>query len=223
MATALKAARLARGWSHPQTITRMRQVAAAMGEQLPRSMRVQLSMWENARRRPCAFYRRLFCQLYHCTPEQLGFPPTPVAADTRGVGVEVMTALLYAAPLTLAQLQAVPPARVRLYTEAALADPRTPTPEALTEGLRPACREQPAWLDRERLAACEHAAHRAHTTALPVPVADQVPDWVTTGRLVGSGLAAAVFTTLAPDPVNATASGRDTASPPALNGCALHP
>ncbi|MBV9143445.1 MAG: hypothetical protein JO115_21440 [Pseudonocardiales bacterium] len=196
MATPLKAARLARGWTHPQTIERMRQVAATLGEEIPlRGMRVQLSTWENGHRYPCAFYRRLFCQLYHRTPEQLGFSPPHRGADTRGVGIEVMTALLYTAPLTLAELRVVPPARVRLYTDVALADPRTPTPTELTTGLRRACREGPAWLDWERLRACEHAAHRAHTTTWPVPVAGRVPDWVTSGRLVGSGIAVAVFTT----------------------------
>ena len=106
----------------------------------------------------------------------------------------MITALLYAAPLTLGQLRAVAPSRVRLYVDLALADPRTPTPEALTEGLARARAEGPAWLDRYRLRACEHAAHRAISTALPVPVGGRVPDWVTTGRLVSSGITAAVFT-----------------------------
>ncbi|MBV9143434.1 MAG: helix-turn-helix transcriptional regulator [Pseudonocardiales bacterium] len=196
MGTPLKAARLARGWTHPQAIERMRQVAASMGEEIPlRGMRVQLSTWENGRRRPCAFYRRVFCALYQCPPDALGFPPTSVGAGTLGAGVEVVTALLYTAPLTLAELRSVPPARVRLYTEVALADPRTPTPAELTTGLRRAKAEQPAWLDRERLHACAHAAHRATTLPLPVPVAGQVPDWVTTGRLIGSAIATTVFTT----------------------------
>jgi transcriptional regulator with XRE-family HTH domain len=193
MATPLKAARLARGWSKPELVTRMRQVAAALGEALPKwtSLRVQLAQWENGHHQPCEFYRRVFCQIYHRSPEQLGFPSE--GAGTRGVDIDVMTALLYTAPLTVAQLGVVPPARVRLYTEVALADPHTPT--ELTTGLRRACREGPAWLDRERLHACKHTAHRASATAWPIPVAGRVPDWITTGRLIGSGIAAAVFTT----------------------------
>jgi hypothetical protein len=110
------------------------------------------------------------------------------------VGIEAVTALLYAAPLTLTQLRTVPPGRVRLYVELALADPRTPTPADLTTGLRRARAERPAWLDRERLRFCEAAAQRTHTTALPIPLAGQVPDWITSGRLVGSTITAAVFT-----------------------------
>lgn len=196
MATALKAARVATGWSQPQLIARMRQIAAGLGEQLPgaETMRLQLYRWENGHRRPEEFYRRIFCAVYERSPQQLGFPTPPDQVGTWGVGIEVMTALLYAAPLTLAQLRAVAPARVRLYTEVALADPRTPSPAELTEGLQRARVERPAWLDRQRLRFCEAAAHRAQATALPVPVTRRVPDWVTTGRLVGSGIAAAVFT-----------------------------
>jgi hypothetical protein len=174
----------------------MRQIAATLGEELPlRGMRVQLSTWENGRRSPCAFYRRVFCALYHRTPEQLGCSPPDREADTRGMSIEVMTALLYTAPLTVAQLRSVPPARVRLYTQVALADPRTPTPGKLTAGLRRACRESPAWLDWERLHACEHAAHRALTPAWPVPVTGRIPNWITTGRLIGSGIPTTMFTT----------------------------
>jgi transcriptional regulator with XRE-family HTH domain len=54
MATPLKAARLARGWSKPELVTRMRQVAAALGEALPKwtSLRVQLAQWENGHHQP---------------------------------------------------------------------------------------------------------------------------------------------------------------------------
>lgn len=196
MATALKAARVATGWSQTQVIARMRQVAAELGEQLPgaNTMRLQLCRWENGRQRPCEFYRRIFCQVYQRSPQQLGFPTPPDQAGTQGAGIEVMTALLYAAPLTLAQLWEVPPARVRLYTEVALADPRTLSPAELTAGLQKARTEKPAWLDRQRLRFCEAAAQRAQGSTLPVPVGGRVPDWVTTGRLVGSGIAAAVFT-----------------------------
>lgn len=197
MATALKAARVATGWSQTQVIARMRQVAAELGEQLPgaNTMRLQLCRWENGRQRPCEFYQRIFCQVYHCTPEQLGFPPTPLRASTGGVGIEVMTALLYAAPLTLAQLLRVPAARVRLYTDVALADPRTPSPAELVAGLHRARQEAPAWLDQTRLNVCEATARRAQLTAPPVPAAGRVPDWVTTGRLVGSSITTTVFTT----------------------------
>jgi transcriptional regulator with XRE-family HTH domain len=196
MSTPLKAARVATGWSQPQAIQRLRHLAADLGEGLPQTptLRVQLSRWENGHRRPGGFYRHLFCQLYQRAPEQLGFPASPDGAGTQVVGIEAMTALLYAAPLTLTQLRTVPPARVRLYTELALADPRTPTPVDLTTGLRQAQVEATAWLDRERLRACQAAAHRAQATTLPVNGAGQVPDWVTTGRLVGSTIAAAVFT-----------------------------
>lgn len=197
MATPLKAARAATGWSQPQVIARMRQVAASLGEDLPgaHTMRCQLCRWENGRQRPGEFYQRIFCMVYHLSPQQLGFPSPPNGASTGAVGVEVMTALLYAAPLTQAELRTVAPARVRLYTEVALADPRTPSPTELVAGLHRARVEEPAWLDRTRLQICEHAAHQAQATTLPVLVEGRVPDWVTTGRLVGSGIAAAVFTT----------------------------
>lgn len=200
MSTPLKAARLTVGWSQPQAIQRLRHLAADLGEWLPetQTLRVQLSRWENGHRRPGGFYQRLFCQLYQRPPEHLGFPASPDGAGTQGVGIEAMSALLYAAPLTLAQLRTVPPARVRLYTELALADPRTPTPGDLTTGLRRAQAQAPAWLDHERLRACQAAAHHAQATALPVNGAGRVPDWITTGRLVGSTIAAAVFTNHSP-------------------------
>lgn len=128
MATALKAARMLTGWSQPEVVARMRRGAAGMGEALPPSpetMRVMLCHWENGRRRPGEFYRRVFCVVYQCPPEQLGFPPVGPAGTGR-VGTEVMAALLYAAPLPTDMLEQVPPARVRLYVSVALADPRTP-------------------------------------------------------------------------------------------------
>lgn len=193
MATALKAARVAAGWSQPQVIERMRRVAALTGEQLPgaNTMRLQLCRWENGRQRPCAFYRQIFCTVYQRSADELSFPPF---ADTQDVRAEVMTALLYAAPLTITQLATVPPARVRLYTQAVLADPRTPPPAQLQAGLAHARERRPAWLDRERLQVCERAAHRASTEPTTPHSAELVSDWLTTGRLVGSGIAAAVFT-----------------------------
>jgi hypothetical protein len=196
MATALKAARVVTGWSKPHLVERMRHVAVLVGEDLPQwtTMRVQIAHWENGRHRPCAFYQRVFCEVYGRTPEQLGFPPPRIEG---AVGVEVVTALLYVAPLTLAQLRRVPATRVRLYVEVALADPRTPTPTDLAAGLHRARAQGPAWLDRDRLRACEHAAHHACTGTPAIPPGwrvGTVPDWVTTGRLVSATIAAEVFT-----------------------------
>lgn len=42
---------------------------------------------------------------------------------------------------------------------------------------------------------CQAAAHHATSTTPASGPVGRVPDWVTTGRLVGSGIAAAVFTT----------------------------
>lgn len=197
MATALKLARVTAGWSQTQVLTRMRQAAAAVGEELPgrASLRVQLSQWENGHRRPCEFYRRVFCAVYHRPPEHLGFPTIAADAVPGGIVADVVAALLYTAPLTTEELRAVPPARVRLYTAVAAADPHTPALTELTAGLRQARAHPPAWLDRDRLHVCDTAAHQASSTypTATTTVAGRVPDWVTTGRLTSSVTAAAAL------------------------------
>jgi tetratricopeptide (TPR) repeat protein len=74
-ATPLQAARLELGWKSSQTIQALQEAAAAAGTTVATasSLKTMLSRWENGHdevREP--LYRRLFCQIYCQTPEELG-------------------------------------------------------------------------------------------------------------------------------------------------------
>jgi transcriptional regulator with XRE-family HTH domain len=73
--SALREARLARGWSQTRLRYELMRRAEAQGMALPdlRTMKTQLSRWENGHRRPDDFYRSLFRSVYGLTDEQLGF------------------------------------------------------------------------------------------------------------------------------------------------------
>lgn len=74
--TPLQAARLELGWKASQTIRAFQEAANALGVSTATasSLKTMLSRWENGHETPDATDRRLLCQVYGQTPEELGFP-----------------------------------------------------------------------------------------------------------------------------------------------------
>jgi tetratricopeptide (TPR) repeat protein len=73
--TPLRAFRKRRGWTKAQLDARLRQAAEARGETLPppSSLSRQLARWENGHGPVGEFYKPLFCDVYGCSPAELGF------------------------------------------------------------------------------------------------------------------------------------------------------
>jgi hypothetical protein len=73
--TPLRAFRKRRGWTKAQLDARLRQAAKARGETLPppSSLSRQLARWENSHGPVGEFYKPLFCDVYGCSPAELGF------------------------------------------------------------------------------------------------------------------------------------------------------
>ncbi|MDN3358919.1 XRE family transcriptional regulator [Actinomadura sp. DC4] len=79
--TPLRARRQRLGWTKTQLDARLRHAAKARGETLPQpaSLGRQVSRWENGHAPVGEFYQRLFCDVYGCSPTELGFiEPTDV-------------------------------------------------------------------------------------------------------------------------------------------------
>lgn len=195
MATALKAARHAAGWTKPELITRLREAATrdGVGVAAPESLRVMLAGWENGHRTPTQLYQRLLGQVYGRSAAELGFTPTPAGTGGGPVDPDAMAALLYLAPLTTPALERVAGSQARFYTACVLTDPHCPPPHLLAAGLRRVRAQDPAWLDRARLRICVGLAWDARDA--PELGRGQVPDWVRATRLHSCGTAAHLFTT----------------------------
>jgi hypothetical protein len=195
MATALKAARHAVGWTKPELIARLREVAthAGVGVAAPESLRVMLAGWENGYRTPTQLYQRLLSQVYGRSAAELGFTTTPAGTGGGPVDPDAMAALLYLAPLATPALGRVAGSQARFYTACVLTDPHCPPPHQLATGLRRVLVECPAWLDRARLRICVGLAWDARDA--PELGTGQVPDWVRATRLHSCGTAAHLFTT----------------------------
>ena len=73
---ALRAARLAAGWSQPRLIAAMRAAAPSVKLTLPsdESLQTNIKRWEKGSVVPGIEYRRLFQHVYGMTAHQLGFP-----------------------------------------------------------------------------------------------------------------------------------------------------
>ena len=74
--TALRAARLERGWDVPQLVMRLRQAGLARGEELPanNSMNHRVRLWEDGEQPPSARYQELLTAVYGKSAEELGLP-----------------------------------------------------------------------------------------------------------------------------------------------------
>jgi tetratricopeptide (TPR) repeat protein len=83
--TPLRAQRERRGWSKTQLDIRLRNAAKARREVLPQpqSLARQLARWENGHGAVSELYQQLFCEVYNCSPTELGFikPPAPAPDD----------------------------------------------------------------------------------------------------------------------------------------------
>jgi transcriptional regulator with XRE-family HTH domain len=86
MATALQAARRARGWSQARAVWELMRLAEAKGLKVASatSLKTQLSRWENGHVTP-GYYQDLLCRFYRMTPDELGISsqqsPSPPAAE----------------------------------------------------------------------------------------------------------------------------------------------
>ena len=75
--TRLKAARLNRGWTPAQAVAilRLHAVADQLRIATVPSLLTMLSRWEHGYPAPGPVYRRLLCQIYDATPDELGLKP----------------------------------------------------------------------------------------------------------------------------------------------------
>ena len=81
--TPLLAQRQRRGWSKSKLIAHLRQAARARGEALPdtESIARNLARWENKGRGVSPLYQQLLCDVYECSPAELGFIEAADAAE----------------------------------------------------------------------------------------------------------------------------------------------
>jgi tetratricopeptide (TPR) repeat protein len=86
--TPLLAQRKRRGWSKSKLIAHLRQAARARGETLAETPSIarNLARWENDGRGVSPLYQQLLCDVYECSPAELGFieptdAPEPEPAD----------------------------------------------------------------------------------------------------------------------------------------------
>jgi tetratricopeptide (TPR) repeat protein len=79
-ATPLQAARLELGWKQAQTIRALRDAAGGAGATVATatSLKTMLSRWENGQPVQDPLYRRLLCQVYCQTPDELGLTESGV-------------------------------------------------------------------------------------------------------------------------------------------------
>jgi hypothetical protein len=73
--TPLHAHRERRGWTKTQLDVRLRNAAKARSEMLPQpqSLARQIARWENGHGAVGKLYQQLFCEVYGCSPAELGF------------------------------------------------------------------------------------------------------------------------------------------------------
>ena len=66
MMNALRQARIELGWSQSRLIAELQKQARSLGATLPsaKSLKTQVSRWENGHRTPDAFHQRLFAMAY---------------------------------------------------------------------------------------------------------------------------------------------------------------
>lgn len=81
--TPLRARREHHGWTKTQLDARLRRAARARGETLPQpeSLARMLSRWENGHSAVGALYQQLFCDVYGCSPAELGFIEEPETVE----------------------------------------------------------------------------------------------------------------------------------------------
>jgi transcriptional regulator with XRE-family HTH domain len=84
--SALRAARVERGWSQAEAARALRELAGrrAGPEASAASLKTQLSRWENGHSRPEPEYRTLLSELYGRPPDRLGLQPADPAAGSTG-------------------------------------------------------------------------------------------------------------------------------------------
>lgn len=89
MTTPLRAQRERRGWTKTQLDARLRSAAKRRGEVLPQpeSLARQLARWENGHGGISELYQQLFCEVYGCSPAELGFvtPAEPAMPEPEPV------------------------------------------------------------------------------------------------------------------------------------------
>ena len=81
--TPLRARREHHGWTKTQLDTHLRRAAKARGETLPspESLARQFARWENGHGPVGPFYQQLFCDVYGCSPVELGFIDAPETVE----------------------------------------------------------------------------------------------------------------------------------------------
>lgn len=81
--TPLRARRDHHGWTKSQLDARLRRAAKARNETLPQpeSLARQIARWENGHGSVSPLYQQLFCDVYGCSPAELGFIDEPEAAE----------------------------------------------------------------------------------------------------------------------------------------------
>jgi transcriptional regulator with XRE-family HTH domain len=81
LVTTLRARREQRGWTKTQLDVRLRSAAKRRGEVLPQpeSLARQIARWENGHGAVSELYQQLFCEVYACSPTELGFIQTTAA------------------------------------------------------------------------------------------------------------------------------------------------
>ncbi|MEV5747160.1 XRE family transcriptional regulator [Actinoallomurus sp. NPDC052308] len=97
--TPLRAQRERRGWTKTQLDARLRGAAKRRGETLPQpeSLARQIARWENGHGGMTQLYQELFCEVYGCSPAELGFvtsaePVTPDLEPADELAVELARA-----------------------------------------------------------------------------------------------------------------------------------
>ncbi|MQA96010.1 MAG: hypothetical protein GEV11_15650 [Streptosporangiales bacterium] len=94
--TALRARREERGWTKTQLDVRLRTAARARNEVLPQpqSLARQIARWENGHGAVSELYQQLFCEVYACSPAELGFgePDAPGRATGDEFALELARA-----------------------------------------------------------------------------------------------------------------------------------
>jgi tetratricopeptide (TPR) repeat protein len=99
LVTPLRTQRERRGWTKTQLDVRLRQAAKARNEVLPQpqSLARQIARWENGHGAVSELYRQLFCDVYGCSPAELGFVEMPALrsgpdAETDELALEIARA-----------------------------------------------------------------------------------------------------------------------------------
>jgi transcriptional regulator with XRE-family HTH domain len=87
MTTALKSARIAKGWSQAQLAHHLNRAAQSVGEVLPswESMKRQIARWEAGYTVPSASYRNFLAQVYGLPLSALGLESPDDSADAAGL------------------------------------------------------------------------------------------------------------------------------------------